>query len=347
MATSSFPELEKVLKREYASFFDPMVKKCYSNNVEFIDPLSSFSGIDKYQNNVDLLAGRTPLGKVLFKDASISLHNVEDLGENQIQTRWTLQVTVKFLPWSPRPKFSGVSIYTLDSSGIVLKQEDYWDSINLKGGEYAKVGLANGLGDFLGQLKQESGAEMSAPELPYELLRRAERYEVRRYPATLFAETTYDQRPEGYDRLGSYAGGSNAEGKRIPYYAPTLMTISGVKDEGRKKTMMWPMMFSLPGEDASTLTPSKLPEPTINKVNFVTRPEIVVAVTRFDLAATEPVVRGYKGQLLGDIKRDNLTPAEGFEGATGDCIVGQFDALFSLNKRRVEVWVELADHPWK
>jgi hypothetical protein len=39
-------------------------------------------------------------------------------------------------------------------------------------------------------------------ELPYELLRRARRYEVRRYPAVLLAETLYDKRPEGYDRLG-------------------------------------------------------------------------------------------------------------------------------------------------
>ena len=90
---SSFSDLEKCLRREYASFFDPMVKKFYSPTVEFIDPLNKFSGVDKYQNNVDLLAGRTPLGGVLFKDASISLHNIESLGENQIQTRWTLQVT--------------------------------------------------------------------------------------------------------------------------------------------------------------------------------------------------------------------------------------------------------------
>ena len=56
-----------------------------------------------------------------------------------------------------------------------------------------------GIADFLGQLRQSQGAEMSAPELPYELLRRAKRYEVRRYPATIVAETEYDQRPVGYD----------------------------------------------------------------------------------------------------------------------------------------------------
>ena len=206
MAVTDYPDLERCIEREYASFFSPMDKKFYADNVEFIDPMTSFRGINKYQGNVDMLAGRTGVGKIMFKDASIALHNVEQLGVGKLQTRWTLQVTVKAVPWQPRARFSGVSIYTLDSNGKVAKQEDYWDSVNLVNGPYTTKNVAEGLKDFAAQLKQEAGAEMGAPELPYELLRRASRYEVRRYPATVVAETTYDQRPEGYDRLGSYAG---------------------------------------------------------------------------------------------------------------------------------------------
>lgn len=343
----TYPELEKTLKREYASFFDPMVKEFYSPNVEFIDPLNKFAGIDKYQGNVDLLAGRTGLGGFLFKDASINLHNIEQLNDNQIQTRWTLQVTVKFLPWTPRPRFSGVSIYTLDRNGIVQKQEDYWDSINLKEGKYEVVDFKTGLFDFIAQIKQESSAEMSAPELPYELLRRAERYEIRRYPATLNIQTKYDQRPEGYDRLGSYAGGSNVDAKRLTFFSPTLMRITGEKEKGRKKLMTWPMKFIMPGGDPTELDSKILPESTITSIKFINADERVVAVTRFSVAATEPVVRGYTKQLINDVKRDGLTVDPAAEGDDGDCIVGQFDALFSLNKRRNEVWVDINDHPWK
>ena len=99
-----------------------------------------------------MLAGRTALGKILFDDASIVLHNVKDIGENKVQTRWTLQVDIKFLPWRPRAKFTGVSIYTVQGepgSEKVVKQEDYWDSINLKQGKYVSVGLLEGLSDFL------------------------------------------------------------------------------------------------------------------------------------------------------------------------------------------------------
>ena len=65
---------------------------------------------------------------------------------------------------------------------------------------------------------------------------------------------------------------------------------------------------------------------------------------RFELAATEPIVRGFTKELLRDIKADGMAASD--EVAAGLCTVAQYDALFSLNKRRNEVWVELVDHPW-
>jgi hypothetical protein len=97
-------ELEKCLQREYATFFSPMDRKFYADDVTFEDPLTSFSGVDKYQNNVDLLGGRTALGNILFKDAFIVLHNIEIINETTLQTRWTLQLTVKALPWKVSPR---------------------------------------------------------------------------------------------------------------------------------------------------------------------------------------------------------------------------------------------------
>ena len=342
MAATEYPELERCLYKEYTSFFTTLDESFYSKEVSFLDPITKFVGIDKYKNNIDLIAGRTTLGKFLFEDASIVLHNVKQTGKREIQTRWTLQVTFKALPWKPRAKFTGISVYTLTEGGIVAKQDDFWDSINLNGGKYGAVGILDGLKDLAGQLKQEINAEMSAPEMPYELLRRASRYEVRRYPSTLVAETVYDQRPEGYDRLGSYAGGSNVDDARVMYFSPTLMRIKDT-EEGRIKTMSWPLKYSFPGKPLPPV--STIPEPTIPRVNILERPGLVVAVTRFELAATEPIVRGFTGQLLSDLKEDGISATLACQ--TGDVIVGQFDAIFSLNKRRNEVWVEIEDHPWK
>lgn len=52
--------------------------------------------------------------------------------------------------------------------------------------------------------------------------------------------------------------------------------------------------------------------------------------------------RGYTQRLKADIEADGLKCASD----SGELIVAQFDALFSLNKRRNEVWVELSRHPW-
>lgn len=194
------------------------------------------------------------------------MHNIKQTGKREIQTRWTLQLTFKAAPWKPRVKFTGISVYTLTDEGTISKQLDYWDSINLKKGKYEAVPLPEGVKDLLSQLKQEAGAEMSAPEMPYELLRRGARYEVRRYPSTLVAETVYDQRPEGYDRLGSYAGGTNAENKRVPYFSPTLMSIID-KDGKRIKSMSWPLIYSYPGKplpDISTIPVSIMPRVVIS-----------------------------------------------------------------------------------
>jgi hypothetical protein len=341
MTTTSYPDLEKCLIKEYATFFSPLNKRFYANDVAFNDPLNTFNGIDKYQNNVDMLAGRTALGSLLFQDATIVLHNIEQVSADKIQTRWTLQVTIKALPWQPRAKFTGISVYSLNSNGIVVKQDDYWDSINLKDGKYQEVSRGEGIKEFFNQIKSEGGAEMAAPELPYELLRMSPKYEVRRYPKCIVADTVYDQRPEGYDRLGSYSGGSNVDDKKISFYSPTIMRISD-KTGSRVKEMTWPLLFETPGKGIISCT--SFPEPTIPKVSIKEKEGFVVAVLRFELAATEPTVRGFTAELIRDVKRDGLTPSKA--ALDGDVVIGQYDALFSLNKRRNEVWVELEGHYW-
>ena len=342
LSKSDTTNLEKCLRREYTTFFSPFERDFYAQDVKFIDPLTNFEGIDKYQNNVDLLAGRTTLGSILFKDASINLHNIEKLDDGKLLTRWSLRFTFRILPHQPTARFSGVSIYTLNENGKVKRQEDYWDSVNLKSGRYEQQSFAEGLGDFLQQLKDSKGADMAAPELPYELLRRAKQYEIRRYPATTVAQTKYDQRPEGYDRLGSYAGGSNENQAKLEFFSPTIMKIVDV-DGVRSKVMTWPLAFAPPGGESPD--PSVFPDPTIPRIIVTKSPSVVVAVRRFEIAATEPVVKAYTSQLLKDLESDGLVPSPAAKNGE-EYFVGQYDALFSLNKRRVEVWVQLDRHPW-
>ena len=51
-----------------------------------------------------------------------------------IETRWTLQFRFNLLPWKLLAQFTGVSRYTLDGQSRVLRQQDYWDFVNLRPG---------------------------------------------------------------------------------------------------------------------------------------------------------------------------------------------------------------------
>ena len=202
--------LKKILEREYTTFFNPMYKEYYNNNVIFIDPMTTLTNIQSYQNNVDMLSSRTLLGKVLFQDASITLHSItggeiivnnnddsdvtvdgdNSVSINDIQTRWTLRLTMSILPWKPTARFTGISIYkVVEEKGkgkngggvVIMKQIDYWDSVNIKpnsNGEYQIVEKGIAIQDFLNQLKPNGfQAQSAAPELPYQLLRRGDGYE--------------------------------------------------------------------------------------------------------------------------------------------------------------------------
>lgn len=216
----SVEKLKKVLEREYASMFDPMKTEFYSENVTFDDPLTTLTGVKDYQNNVDMLASRTLFGSLLFRDGSIVLHSIKG-GEinndgiiSDIITRWTLRFTFKALPWAPTARFSGISVYNVVEGGsegvLVTAQTDYWDSINLKAAHYQKVSKTEALVDFLGQLKPGGFvATSAAPELPYQLLRRGNGYEVRRYPSFSAVRVKYDRRDEGFGTLGAFTKGKS------------------------------------------------------------------------------------------------------------------------------------------
>jgi len=218
--------LKRVLEREYISFFNPMETEYYAQDVTFEDPLTSLSGVSSYQGNVDMLGGRTLMGKILFKDANIVLHSVTG-GEVEADgksisdtvTLWTLRFTFQALPWSPTAVFTGVSVYEVKPSNTspgvkIHSQKDYWDSISIipnSGGKYEKVDKGKALSDFLSQLNPNKvlGVAPSAMgrELPYQLLRRGDGYEVRRYPSFAAARIEYDRRDEGYELLGSFTRG--------------------------------------------------------------------------------------------------------------------------------------------
>ena len=348
--TSNVARLKKVLEREYISFFSPMETEYYAKDVSFDDPLNNLAGVEAYENNVNMLSSKTLLGKILFRDAGIVLHKVEggeileDGSIGDIITRWTLRFTFQILPWAPTARFSGISVYKVEKGGSqgvqILRQQDYWDSINLmEGGKYEVVEKSVGLSDFLDQLKPEQlAAPTAGSELPYQLLRRGKGYEVRRYPSYTAVRIPYGRRDDGFLELGSFTRG-------LDPLAPAIMSVDSSSSD---KTMMWPLRFAAPGEAEPKQDPkisSKSKDPEWSGFEIVTIPERVVAVGTFSDASMEPVVRKADRLLREACERDGLKVESASEPSLR---FAHYDAIFSMGKRRGEVWIDLADggHPW-
>jgi len=347
-------KLKTILRREYTTFFDPMYTEYYSSDVSFDDPMTSLNGVQSYQTNVDMLASRTLLGKFLFSEAGIVLHNISG-GETDgksiqnIITRWTLRLTAKVFPWSPTARFTGVSVYKVkpDPSKAVgvqiVGQTDYWDSINIlpnSSGEYKKAGTQTAIKDFLGQLAPGGfQAQTAAPELPYQLLRRGNGYEVRLYPSYCGVKLPYRRRDEGFGSLGAFTRGMNP-------LSPSLMEVQ--KDDTSDKYMMWPIAFTEPGKQSPVVpndAKEKAGQGQWRTMRLINELEKVVAVKEFSDVSMGPVVRKADKDLRALLDRDGLRPAELTDKSV---TFAQYDAIFSMGKRRGEVWIDLANdgHPW-
>eukprot|EP00527_Entomoneis_sp_CCMP2396_P006492 CAMPEP_0198139662 /NCGR_PEP_ID=MMETSP1443-20131203/2943_1 /TAXON_ID=186043 /ORGANISM="Entomoneis sp., Strain CCMP2396" /LENGTH=434 /DNA_ID=CAMNT_0043801861 /DNA_START=97 /DNA_END=1401 /DNA_ORIENTATION=+ len=361
---ASVKQLKRTLEREYASFFSPMERDFYAEKVTFDDPMTNLEGVAAYERNVDMLSGKNIIGKILFRDAGIVLHKVEggvvtqeeqDNGRTAVHisdviTRWTLRLTFQALPWQPTARFSGISVYNLQPGGPkgvqVVKQTDYWDSINIaKGGTYQKVPKGAAIAHFLEQMKPtQFEAPSAGNELPYSLLRRGTDYEVRRYPAFTAVQTNYERRDEGFSELGTFSSGLNP-------LSPALFTVassSSEQEQQQPKSMMWPLGFAPPGSS----TPPELPD-AVEKAEkeiwkkknckIVKIPERVVAIGSYTDASVAPVVRKADRFLREACERDGLTVTT----STQDTLnFAQYDAIYSMGKRRGEVWIELEKHPW-
>ena len=362
-------ELKRVLNREYVTFFDPMQRDYYSSNVTFEDPMTSLDSIDAYQTNVDMLASRTWLGKFLFADAGISLHTITGgqiiptsntdetkLSISDIQTRWTLRLTAKVFPWKPTARFTGISLYQVvpthnnnnnnNNVGVkIVGQKDYWDSINIQpnsNGQYQTVDKSVAIGDFLNQLKPGGfQAKTAAPELPYQLLRRGNGYEVRKYPSFVGVKLPYKRRDEGFGSLGAFTRGMEP-------LSPALMEVQN--QDTSDKYMIWPLSYTQPGQKTPQIpmeAAEKAGTGQWRTIQLISMPERVVAIGEFTDASMEPVVRKADRELRANLARDGLLPLQGTQQMVR---FAQYDAIFSMGKRRGEVWIDLDDanngHPW-
>jgi hypothetical protein len=106
------------LKQDYARFPVEQTYSLYAESVRFKDPMTSFTGLDRYREMIGFLAK-------FFSDIQMDLHDISQAEPRLITTEWTLHMTPP-LPWSPRLSIPGRSELRLDANGLINAHVDYW-----------------------------------------------------------------------------------------------------------------------------------------------------------------------------------------------------------------------------
>lgn len=91
----------------------------YRDDITFVDPLNTFTGIEKYKLIFWALRFH---GKILFREIALDVYRVWQPSENVILIRWNLR-GVPRVPWEAKGEFQGTSRYKLDRNGKIYEHK--------------------------------------------------------------------------------------------------------------------------------------------------------------------------------------------------------------------------------
>ncbi|XP_045799683.1 uncharacterized protein LOC123893898 [Trifolium pratense] len=91
----------------------------YRDDITFLDPLNTFTGIEKYKLIFWALRFH---GKLLFHEVSLDVYRVWQPSKNVILIRWNLK-GVPRVPWEAKGEFQGTSKYKLDKNGKIYEHK--------------------------------------------------------------------------------------------------------------------------------------------------------------------------------------------------------------------------------
>jgi hypothetical protein len=189
-----------------------------------------------------------------------------------------------------------------------------------------------------------AGAAMSTEEPKFTVVRRTERYEIRRYGPTLVAETLVDA---GFDEAGNrafriladYIFGNNRSRTQLAGAAPVALQAPSEKlamtapvnlvkaDSGFLVQFTMPEGYAL----------GTLPEPNDARVRLRELPARSVAVLGYSGSWGETRYEEKLGELRAALQVDGLRPV-------GAPVFARFNSPFKLwFLRRNEIWIEVVE----
>ncbi len=165
-------------------------------------------------------------------------------------------------------------------------------------------------------------------QLKYEVVKKYDGFEVRRYEAALFSSlylngTSYDETSnQGFRVLAGYIFGGNETGEKIAMTSPVAMEIG---DSAK-------MSFMVPSNYAD----SSLPKPNNDKIFFEKKTGSIMAAIRFGGWADDKRIQEHQEKLIALLKAQNLEH-------TGKFVYLGYNPPYTVVGRRNEVAVELTN----
>lgn len=156
----------------------------------------------------------------------------------------------------------------------------------------------------------------NAEQAKYSVLKKAQGYEIRDYPAHIVAQTVVegisvngDAFNKGFSIIAGYIFGGNVKKQSIAMTAPVI-----AQGSSEKIAMTVPVTASATGTSQvvsfvmpSGYTLATLPTPNDSRIKLVEVPEQKIAALTFSWYRTDPRFEKMKKQLFADLARDNIT----------------------------------------
>ncbi|XP_050375387.1 uncharacterized protein LOC126792915 [Argentina anserina] len=292
-------------------------RTAYDERVKFRDPITKHDSITGYLLNIAFL-------KTVFTP-KFQLHWAKQSGPYEITTRWTMVMKFIPLPWKPELFFTGTSVMGINpETGKFCSHVDFWDSI--RNNDYFSV---EGLLDVIKQilLRIYKTPDLETPK--YEILKRTENYEVRKYSPFIVVEGNVDKLSgsAGFNDVTGYIFGKNSKMEKIPMTTPVFTEASDAEFSKVCIKVCLPLDKDL----------SSLPDPNADTISLKIMEEGIAAVIKFSEKPTEDVVREKEKLLRASLIRDGLKPKAG-------CMLARYNdpgrTWSFILRNEVLIWLE-------
>lgn len=294
-------EMSSFLEEDLKHLFDEkgIDKSIYADDVAFEDPITKYSSISGYLYNIQML-------RYLFTP-EFFLHDIYEVNESTLETRWTMNMKLRVLPWQPDLTFTGTSQYEFDlKTKKVVRHSDTWDSIDDQ--EYFSM---EGLRDLVKQASNlQQTPELETPK--YTTLKRLADYEVRRYESYLVCETGTSSKDvttgDGFNTLAGFIFGGNEREEKMNMTTPVYTTSAKEEEPGNTK-----MQFVI--EKSKYEKPSDVPKASASTARVTVKEEegSICAVCTVGGVPLQSDVNEAEAKLRKALARDGIEAEDGFE----------------------------------